>query len=479
MGIITLERLSPTVSDWWGKLSGSERAAIEAIFVQNSLFDQDDEVARIERAYEISLRLERNTSVTLVDFARRGHRSYVVPHLKRALGIVPQIDRATLERHHGVVSHQVLPILMEGRRPAYRKPQVIHTQLSVFGETPDERNLELSLFNPDKEWPSLEHVEFLRDLPKVVIDDLARTVSLVQRNLRGASFYDRTDITLPARPMLAAMLRPIVGHFVDRLPHQREDPLSLHYVALTLIEWASAILYAVADGGVRSYFKELRVSDPRNGFSAGRIDALEVTKVGGHPLLAREQRIVEALASKRYGSIATLHATLLEYLGPHTLRLLDWKCAVGDFAGRRREVRPKDCPDAKHVEQMERYLAVIPTIIAAHRHIPREKLWKRNLPVASGARLVFFLPDYEVFMRRVQLSPEGRRDVFERLVDKWGDAEQRSEHRGVTNGVLQTFRRALSTGSMEMPSARIRNERLELPTSERNFSAVVNSHRSL
>jgi hypothetical protein len=464
---------SPQFLSWWQNIREDGRRLIESVLVKKGFNPASEEAeAFLVEVYERCLaRLGRDTQVTLGDLD--GRRDHAFDVLRKVLGVENGKDLGLADRRYGSVSHEVLPLLLEGKLPvaAFNANTLVQPfseeMWSLFTQPTEvqakmvelEVQAELSLaeFNPIGEWPELQGISQLSDIPEVVIRDLEVGVGKMRADLYAISALDwqgRYSATAKSRATLLAMLRPLFGGFIDKLPRY-EDAWANHLMGLTFFTWANATVTSAREGQRRIFFKEIQAVEHGFGFNGGRIDALEVLKVGGHTPTSAERVLLRKLSEYRFVSASVIMETITKWFNAEVeFAVNDWKCGIGDFPGSVDLVSPADCPQPTHVVQQQRYLTVIPLDWQRQHGGVKKGDWSCGQATLDLARLTFFLPTHPIFSHDVRVTAEERSEIFHsRFVSRWLKARSNSRHRVLTRDVAGTLARELhSNGNPPTPT---------------------------
>lgn len=246
------------------------------------------------------------------------------------------------------------------------------------------------------------------------------------------------DIDTPSRrellSTLRGMLSPIFGAYMERLEaHPYRDEVVTFW---TLMSWASA-LHMCLKNPERIFFSEVALSDPTHGFTGGRLDALEVQKVGGKRLTTQQRAFLRSIAKQRFRSSGYL-LRAIEAIAPQRLELkvIDWKFAVGDGGPSHmlslEHIRL--APDKKHYAQVSRYLSLmlLDRALLTGRARADMHVWEQSRHRIEG-ELVYFFPNAAPIVHPVRLDHDALQEAFDQQIAlRYQSGKFRADVRSIT-----------------------------------------------
>ncbi len=487
---------SPQFLSWWRDLGKvGQSLVLSALRMKFSVLQSAESERFLMNLHEECSRRLRNTKqLTLSDF--EGRKGSSLRELKRVLNVLDSADPKMADRRYGAVSHQVLPLVLEGQVPArfFDKQIIDVSEPSLFDEEVvkvekwEQDDFGIHEPDPTDVWPQLNGTKKLYELPEVVLSDLEREISKFDKvcELYPGDWQKQYDALRGSQSIMEKMLRPIMGEFLEKLT-KYHDPWADFQLLQTLIIWARPLVQVARERTERIFFKEINALDRRKGLSGGRIDALELVSIEGRDPTSVERSHLRKLARERFYSSGHLISYLQKLFGPRIeVSVIDWKCAVGDFSDHSNKnvlVNLDACPQGRHVKQMNRYLSFIPLDLYLLSGRKDEKIWASSMLEVSRARLTYSLATHPQFENDVTIDEEKAEEVLAEYARKWHQAEVRGETRVITNQVINSL-----VKNFQATKKVSRNEnghradaeqtKLVLPDSElENVSSVISRHR--
>lgn len=386
-----------------------------------------------------SRRRNHSGRVGRVDFDRRSS-GYLFAELERQMHGQTRAPNFDVLRSHGIVSHVAVPRLLSGAISwEWRQRMRTHPAQAEFAFDPSERpsdaeaRVELRLRNALRRVMRWWHV-----LRPAVAKGNGHVHEMLERWPRRVRRYYRA-------------LAVVYGEDVARL-WQREIFEDEYLIFLTLMSWGSAITQYL-DQGPEAMLHELSIFPARYDLGGGRIDALEIVRLGSNPVTASSS-FMRALASMRFQSIGHLLAHLVLAYGDTTVRIREWKFSVGDGVGQ--VIHPdtvKDGPIEAHRIQVERYLSLAALSYNLRTGASVETLWDTPKISLEGC-ITYFFPQALPVQHVVKLNPDERERVFiEEVARTWHVAEHWATMRELTNHIVGEARRALDGRYRTRPSS--------------------------
>lgn len=357
-------------------------------------------------------------------------------------------------RAHGVVGHQVLTRLFQLQIPMGFETQQPRPpgQTHLFGEEAQHNycqgvlfsRYDLSsyiippsiLFKGAK--PLKEHLERIRLLK----DELVALTSTNQ------DFVDQLFATRRQSQLLRDLLFPFFGSYLDRIVG-RETHWNEYLELITLLTWASTLLF-IFDSCVRYFlFAEIPVLNFKNGLSGGRLDGLRIVSIDGEPLDKKQFQQLGALSRNRFASVTrVIRKVQALYPGADIKwEIIDWKMAVGDGTAFH-PITADDIkirPLTKHLHQMEYYLLMAWIDEHLTRYGTKKPDWSMTSNIV-GASIVYCLPTGPI-IHQVELDSYQLEKLFvKRIVQKWDRALSRAQVRMVHQQVVDYIITELMSG---------------------------------
>ncbi|HEY4520384.1 MAG TPA: CHC2 zinc finger domain-containing protein [Candidatus Paceibacterota bacterium] len=303
---------------------------------------------------------------------------------------------------------------------------------------------QFSLFDSNTQQNLSPYYRLVRD--GRITGELQRRIRDVWETLSGAPItspkeaLDWFQASRSDQEELKRLLIPIFGFgYVEQL--RLYDPTG-YFTALTLITWARAVLDYV-EIGPRPLFLEMNVLANMNGYNAGRIDALEITKVNGKALSPSTLKTLMRMSQSSW------HFTSLEHFistmrgivdSSHVdVEVTDFKMCVGD-GETFKTLSPEDIDPlpARHASQMRRYLIHLSMIQSLL--LGREKKERRIWDEPQVGRFLYCFPG-QISRPELTLSPEQQERAFnEDLIAEWSQAQGYAHERTMS---LLIYRRVL------------------------------------
>jgi len=381
--------------------------------------------------------------VTVTDFS--GGTPKILKRLKDQLDVAENEKEKgdeALYRIHGVVGHMAIPQLI-AKRQARKILRRSFEQKEIFssGKKPGVEQIPLDFGGNSFGVPSnAGPVPKRFRINKRFVRELNACWEKAKAAVGGDKWFDRYRCLKPFQLPLQKLLIRIFGEEVIRQIVKYRGPLADYLTQLTLMSWASAVVYA-SGSGRRVIFREVPVLAHRYGVSGGRIDALELASIDGKPLGSSELRTLavvvnryEADGGRSVGQIVAdlerlFHGRELEF------KIWDWKFAVGDSPEVSKVVEEgdvKDKPFPKHVSQMLRYLTFASIDYHLARHGNNGAEWSR-VKYFESATLVYFFPLVRPVFHKVSASPEDKEKFFVGIVQGWHRTKERANVRILSN----------------------------------------------
>ncbi len=379
--------------------------------------------------------------------------------LKRVLGLDGEkrtTYRAISYRRLGIYSHSLVGLAETGQLPLAR--QAPSSQLRLF-ELDDELGGQLRLLLPDDESLPGNQVlttagTFRRSYLKQVSKCTAEGQYIAQST--GPWHQQYNDARGVIR-RLRQLLRPVYGTYIDRLGST--DPFEGYLEFLTLLTWGSMVVYT-ADQPDRILFDEVPVTDRRLVGALGRLDALEVTSIGGKPPSLKERQTLRHLSQIRWRSMAELMMALVRYFGPDlTFEILDWKFGVGDHPKGSKVITPaaiKEKPLTSHYHQVGWYLALGKADGAVQSPALANAIRQGQLRVEQ-AHLVYWLAQNEEPTTHTRVNePADDQEILEgHLLEPWHRGLRHAHLRATSNQVFRRLRHDLEGVETQRPATAI------------------------
>ncbi|MFA5070456.1 MAG: toprim domain-containing protein [Patescibacteria group bacterium] len=213
-----------------------------------------------------------------------------------------------------------------------------------------------------------------------------------------------------------------------------------HFKVLTELTWAAAASYWLRERQrPMILFREINVIASRHHLGGGRIDALEVRRIGGKLPNRRQDRILTEMSRNRYKSVGHLIMELgKRFDQPVEVTVIDWKSLVGDVVTGDKEWSSTDLkkePQFADQEQMKRYLTLIP--LDCYLVGQKGELWRPE-DVTLRGELWYLMPDQAPIVHEVSMAVEQMQDYFlNYVVLEWPEASRRALAREVNNIFLR------------------------------------------
>ncbi|MDD5032505.1 MAG: hypothetical protein PHC85_00055 [Candidatus Pacebacteria bacterium] len=349
----------------------------------------------------------------------------------------------------GTIGHRIIPPFLKGEEfwpeicfasNGKRKQLSLfngHSQLEIFKTRKTGRN------------PSVSDVEKLWEEMVVIF------------NFYDGSWLKQYIALFPYAEKMTEFLYPFFGKetlgVIDR-----SSAYSFYFSILTLMTWASVLVYVSKGNSFNPFFSEIPVINSEHKFLRQRIDALEFS-----PFLDSEGRcvfsssafseIVKFFQRKRKNgsvSVGKLLFALSRVYGSDACKrfiIKDFKFAVGDGVDPMSPVLDyrDSLPLSKHREQVEFYI----TMATLDWHLcsmnfggSRKKIsevWRNGLGVRKGV-LVYFFPNVFPVVYNISVSLKKQEEIFkEKVAAAWNEAENSARERFFAKHLVQGIKTAV------------------------------------
>ncbi len=215
---------------------------------------------------------------------------------------------------------------------------------------------------------------------------------------------------------------------------------------LTLMSWAGALLYYREHGNM-ILFQETFLLPYRADLGLGRLDALQVIKIGGETPSEYQNNRLRKLTERKFSSVGHLIKILVDmFEGQHLeFKILDWKFAAGDSVhGMRNEVNAIETGEVttmampKHADQIKRYITAsyLSYALVTSKTPNIDSIWSSDKFSIVG-EILYFMPDCLPISHSFSLTSEEMRGVFNELGSKVVHSHKSSFSRKTGNSVAR------------------------------------------
>jgi hypothetical protein len=315
-----------------------------------------------------------------------------------------------------------------------------HRQYGILGHQAAERIRRKAASPPQLTTPSFwEAEEPLADAR----GRLNRTyLAPIKKHLRAALAAEKKSANLfvfsKAIDELALSLRPVVGdELIARAGLNRK---TFRLYALTIMSWAQYVIATAAE--VRpDMITELELVDNEHWIGAGRVDALCPITRDGKPLPKRHRERFNQATLRRPKHLVHLIRMLGRSVGDSIFfRVDDYKFQVGDALGAFEELDAKHIeagPLAKHLDQMQRYLAMGNVALRRARYLEHTP-W--DLPLIQEGRLIYIFAHRPPIVHIVRMTPEERLSHYTAYRKQRPELQEAARFRRLTQTMIRSMR---------------------------------------
>lgn len=349
--------------------------------------------------------------------------------------------------HYGVVGHKAIADLLSGKIPNYteamkmlRRDQDIFQQQGCIFKTKTAPQFQPSLFRPIELFPQtvfvreiLPNNHFSARLENEIVEWWTAMSSLIASH-PSANWMKLYSLFQPLMPELEIRLWPIFHRHTDKLKSDQAFSQYLKYLTLmslaSLIPWSKKHRFHL--------FREIPALTNHARVNGGRIDAIEVLNINGHPPDKTEEELLKKMSDNSYSSVGHLVSALRRVFGRYLeFRITDWKFMLGDGVEQGRIIQPAEVktPPDKHIRQVQSYVALA-NLDCYLRHEDNQQPWTGHL-YFSKVRVVYILPTSLPVVHEFEVSSKQQQKIFqEEIVTKLHFAKKYAILRNYNNTLI-------------------------------------------
>jgi hypothetical protein len=335
----------------------------------------------------------------------------------------------------GIIGHTIISRLVLGGifKSTSRLPKLTPSQL-----------VQLSFnFNTERQMSLFGNLvkEAIMNNQEAILGDFIDGRRIEKKWLQVLDVFERTNNQWPdwywnSKKMiddLLLLLAPLLGHHLQTIL-KLDKPKDREFVSLSILTLASAVAH-LRRAEPRIIFSEIPILRHEDDIHGGRIDAIEVVKIGTSPPSKKQKRILRQLAKFHFSSLPQLLYQLKLSLGTEEFALEadDWKFFIGDLAKRTHQLSPGRLPQRKHLEQLARYLI----FCSFGRKLDEPEKFPDYWTGFESGNLTYLLPTKEPFVHKVELGSLEKRHVYAtQVLNRLDEAERRAVIRNITNNII-------------------------------------------
>lgn len=419
---------------WHSLVQGTLDLVIESIIRSGRA---NNPIEAIEYLGKYVQRVEVNEKVNLGDIQRTPINRKLHWTLNEFL--TGEIHKGNYDssRYFGVIGHLIIPELFSGSlielsRVRQKHANMYEKQLSLFEKT------ELFNLNGAYVHRKVMHPRVWQCVTKRIDESWKH---ICEEFRRGNVVYHSK-----VYKKLRKDLRLVYGdHLMRIINSQRLQDEYL--VFLTLMTWASALIYHNNEGRDTPLFKEAFILPQDYGLGVGKLDALLIKKINGLDPSPNEEYQIRKMTRIHFPSVGHIIQHLIGKFGTGLeLVVRDWKFAVGDGLngtnGNHNIIKTDgivERPALEHKKQVERYLS---TSVLAHSLLSRnnlkgiEEIWQNKAFNMKG-ELWYLMPDRSPVIHPVVLSDDEVKLVFqEQIAANYKSGLERSQVRSMGSLIM-------------------------------------------